>query len=991
MIIRNKFNGYSADNRRLYNMGGAPSATYSNTSNIPEYAQPYVDRMMQATEKQIYKTDAAGNPIGFQQYKPYEGETVAGFSPMQASAMRGIQNYQLPGQTGDASNLAGYAGLNSMMAGQNYQSMATDPNSTAAYMSPYIQNALNPMMDEARRQSDITGAQNAGQAVGAGAFGGSRFGIQEASRQNDLGRLQNQIYGQGMQSAFQNAQQAQQFGSTLGLQGYGQALQGANTLGQLGQQQYGQEMGLLGQQAAVGKQQQDYEQSRLNQLIQNYATEQQYPFIQLGTLSNMLRGLPMQASTTQLYQAQPSMASQMAGGIGTGLGLYQQYQKAFPNGKEGGVVKGMANGGITNPYKLSGIAKKLSDPQLAEEVKDDPMGVMQAEEERRKELRGMANGGIIAFAGKGRSDVEDKEDRDRIEAEKNKQADTMMYAVPEGTTSNRPITNKTLFNPNEGADEVTRNYYKQKDKELNEIRSEGNRILAKRDIDETNKGIRGNLGNISPVREGVAANDGEDKYATHLTPYLSNQAGMSADNQGITAAPSGPSYRDREAANLEAGLSAAGQRPTPLDPSQQALLGLTQDIEKEKGELKPKMDQSTADLVKSYEKDRKDAGLPDIFQVEKQKHEDRKTRGEKSEQETARNNLIRFLTRWGTIPGGAMRGMIGAGAELVDKMDLDAKHRDKFLNELDDIESKINSSEYARRLGDEERARKEKEEAGKRYYQLAHDLNKTRLDIALKDKDLQRALEVQFEKNQAALAKTANTPAIIQEVNIKSAELMQKYSAQLRDGLMSKEQIAAEALDYVLARQPQVTSTAMTLPSRAASAGADVTRAETDAQKAERERKTARGNQVKQFQDQLRVVTMTGEVQEEIQKAKAQDKTGKKAKEIIDREARRLLGGYELLTPQDVGLSTPRVTPVAPVAPAAAPAKAAEPKKTEPKKDEGKPAPAKAAEPKKAEPKKPSIQEVDGAPAGSSLGNYVQGKGWEVKGKNGKLIGYAPQ
>jgi hypothetical protein len=183
----------------------------------------------------------------------------------------------------------------------------------------------------------------------------------------------------------------------------------------------------------------------------------------------------------------------------------------------------------------------------------------------------------------------------------------------------------------------------------------------------------------------------------------------------------------------------------------------------------------------------------------------------------------------------------------------------------------------------------------------------------------------------------------------------------------------------------------MTLPSRAASAGADVTRAETDAQKAERERKTARGNQVKQFQDQLRVVTMTGEVQEEIQKAKAQDKTGKKAKEIIDREARRLLGGYELLTPQDVGLSTPRVTPVAPVAPAAAPAKAAEPKKTEPKKDEGKPAPAKAAEPKKAEPKKPSIQEVEGAPAGSSLGNYVQDKGWEVKGKNGKLIGYAPQ
>lgn len=40
---------------------------------------------------------------------------------------------------------------------------------------------------------------------------------------------------------------------------------------------------------------------------------------------------------------------------------------------------------------------------------------------------------------------------------------------------------------------------------------------------------------------------------------------------------------------------------------------------------------------------------------------------------------------------------------------------------------------------------------------------------------------------------------------------------------------------------------------------------------------------------------------------------------------------------------------------------------------------------------KPDISSVQGAPSGSSVGNYVTGKGWEIKDSKGKLIGYAPQ
>jgi hypothetical protein len=415
--------------------GGGPTTTKSETSNIPEYARPYVERMMGATEKQVYTYGPKGNITGFQPFTSYSefdkarggaGETVAGFTPMQAKAMQGIGNYQLPGQTGTATDLTGLGILGSMSAGADYASQATDPSAMQSYMSPYTDLALQPQMREAARQSAIEGQRQQAQAVQAGAFGGSRQGLVEAERQRNLAQQQQDIYGKGMQTAFEQARQAQQFGADLGMRGYGQALQGAGQLGALGEQQYKQELGLLGQQMGVGEKQQQYEQNRLNQLIQDYATKQQYPFIQLGTLSNMLRGLPMQASTTQLYQAQPSMLQQ---GIGM-AGAYGSLKQAGVNlpFKEGGEVEEMASGGIASgvdPYKLPGMMKKLSDDQLKDKMGGDTdpetMGIAQAEKQRRDQVRGMAGGGVVAFA-KGGIDTVDKPFEKAAEEEKKKEA-----------------------------------------------------------------------------------------------------------------------------------------------------------------------------------------------------------------------------------------------------------------------------------------------------------------------------------------------------------------------------------------------------------------------------------------------------------------------------------------------------------------------------------------------------------------------------------------
>jgi hypothetical protein len=307
-----------------------PTSQNVTQTSIPEYARPYVERMLGKAEA-----------LSSTPYQAYGGNRIAEFDPMQKQAFQEAQNLGPAKQLGTGTQLAGMAGLGSLQAGQNYQNMATNPYAMQSYMSPYIQNALAPQMQEAARQSDIVGQQNAGQAARSGAFGGSRFGLQEAERQRNLGTLQNSIYGQGMQNAFQNASQAQQFGATLGLQGMGQGLQAASTLGQLGQTQFGQQQAAMQARAAAGAQQQGREQQILSQDYQDFLTQRGYPQQQLSYMSDMLRGLPLSQTTQQQYTAAPSFA-QTAASLGLGAaGLKQAGVFA-----KGGLVRETPSNGL---------------------------------------------------------------------------------------------------------------------------------------------------------------------------------------------------------------------------------------------------------------------------------------------------------------------------------------------------------------------------------------------------------------------------------------------------------------------------------------------------------------------------------------------------------------------------------------------------------------------------------------------------------------------
>ena len=237
--------------------------------------------------------------------------------------------------------------------------MATNPFVQQAFMSPYMQTAVDVQKQEAIRdfQKQMPGMQ--AQAVRQGAFGGSRQAIEAAEARRNLNTQLGNIQAQGTQKAFEQGQQAQQFGANLGLQGFGTALQGTgqltsagNALGQMGERQLQAQQGIINLQSQAGAQQQALEQQRVNQAIQNYALQQQNPMLQLSTMSSLLRGLPLQQATTQQYQAAPSALSQV-GGLGTAaLGAYKLFGAKeggiVPSYKEGGEIKEMAGGGISD-------------------------------------------------------------------------------------------------------------------------------------------------------------------------------------------------------------------------------------------------------------------------------------------------------------------------------------------------------------------------------------------------------------------------------------------------------------------------------------------------------------------------------------------------------------------------------------------------------------------------------------------------------------------
>ena len=366
--------------------GGGTSTQYvkSEQSNLPEYARPYFEGLMQRAQTTLS-----------QPYTPYGQERLAGFTQQQQNVQNEVAGMKTPGQFGAASQLSQQAGLGSLAASKydpaqfyagqvqtgplNYFQMQgpqsfTRPGMAQNYMSPYIQQALEPQMREA-----ITSAKRGqlAQDLGAarqGTYGGSRQLLAGMERERNLGQQLGDIQSRGLQTAFEQAQgqfnteqqarqaaqqanlqaalgvqqlgtqtglqaalanqqygleaqrlgeQSRQFGAQQGLAGLAQANQAAQTMGNLGQYQQQADLSRLGMQQQTAAQQQALNQQALDIAYQDFLRQRDYPMEQLQQYGSLLRGVPVAPSSTQTaYAPTPSLGAQLAGLGLTGLSAY---------------------------------------------------------------------------------------------------------------------------------------------------------------------------------------------------------------------------------------------------------------------------------------------------------------------------------------------------------------------------------------------------------------------------------------------------------------------------------------------------------------------------------------------------------------------------------------------------------------------------------------------------------------------------------------------
>ncbi len=309
-------------------------------TTIPDYARPYVEDLLGMAQGY---TDPNARP-----YMQYQGERQAQFSPLQRMSYENAALMQTAPQLQDATAMAGLAGLGGLNTSYTYNPYTAQKftgENVQQYMSPYMDTVVARQQQDAQRQADIARQTQNAQAARSGAFGGSGNLIANNQLNATLARQKGDIQAKGLQDAYTqamnqfntaqnqnlagaqlNAQQGQ-FGAGLGLQGLQTALSGASALGNLGNTQYQQNMGINSVQNQYGLQQQTQEQNILNNQYQDYLNYQNYPYKQMGFMSDILRGLPLTQQASTVYQTPPSAVSQ-AVGLGTAaLGASRLFAK----------------------------------------------------------------------------------------------------------------------------------------------------------------------------------------------------------------------------------------------------------------------------------------------------------------------------------------------------------------------------------------------------------------------------------------------------------------------------------------------------------------------------------------------------------------------------------------------------------------------------------------------------------------------------------------
>ena len=271
--------------------------TVENITRLAPFMEDYTRKLLESGYQRVQTPQDIPNIL------------VAGLTPEQLQAgqlaQQGVGSFQPFLQQGTALTQAGAA-------------LAADPTAYRQFMSPYTQDVIDNLAADIDRNRQIQAQGIAGNAVGQGAFGGSRERIAQTELAGAAGRQFADAAAKLREAGYQSAlNQQQRVAQGLGQFGGQLANLGAQTQ-QLGQQDISN---LLG----IGSLFQQQNQAILDAQRATALQQSFEPYQRLGFFSDLLRGVPTTQSSLQVGTTPTqSPLSQIAGIAATGLGLAGQ-------------------------------------------------------------------------------------------------------------------------------------------------------------------------------------------------------------------------------------------------------------------------------------------------------------------------------------------------------------------------------------------------------------------------------------------------------------------------------------------------------------------------------------------------------------------------------------------------------------------------------------------------------------------------------------------
>lgn len=288
-------------------MGGSKKKTSKQTYQPPSWVE-------NAAQQAI----GIGQRIAGQEYKPYEGQRVAGLSQNELMGMEMARD-----TAGAAQPYYDEAAALTRRGSQQFSEA-----NMADYMNPYIKNALDPAAREIRQQGQRDVAALEGRAASMSAFGGSRAALLQSEAKEKTLQEISDLYGEGYAKAYDSAvsiwgsERARDLQAAGRIQDIGTAVTSANK----------QDIATL---MTTGATDRAIQQAMMDFDYQQFVEERDWDFRSLGAVIAALEGTKGSYSTTTTTEEKTS-----GGGVAQAIGLAATLIGAFYTGGASLAVQG---------------------------------------------------------------------------------------------------------------------------------------------------------------------------------------------------------------------------------------------------------------------------------------------------------------------------------------------------------------------------------------------------------------------------------------------------------------------------------------------------------------------------------------------------------------------------------------------------------------------------------------------------------------------------